>query len=353
MVATQEQRWGVVCSMKQSPQPSIRAVAREVGLSPPAAARWWRHYQRTKGVDMKARQPCKPSLAPGVVKAIKEAASKPEIQSSARIAAAVHQGLGTAMSARSVRRCLSTEGWRYSQPKKMLKLSPKQVANRLRWCKENSRTSWGGVMFTDSKIFLREPTTGAFSWQPKGKRLGRPVPSWSDKLHVYGGVTKYGTTKLYFLTGTSRQKSTFIDAKTGKPYAGVCAKEFMGVARQMAADAKKLFMQTRFAHSWTFKLYNARCHTTAEVKGLLTELSPKVMEFWPPNSPDLSWIENVWGWMQREIVKLPQAPDLESFKAQLQQVWDRLSVDMLQNFVAGMPQRVRECHAAGGEQIRV
>lgn len=339
--------------MSQTPKPSMRDVAKTLGLSHPAVARWWQRYQLTGTVDTKAKQPCKPSLAPAMVEAIKKAASKPKPQSSTRIAAAVHQEKGVPVSARSVRRCLVKEGFRYCQPKKMLKLTPKQVANRLRWCKENRKTSWGGVMFTDSKIFLREPATGAFSWQQKGKRSGRPVPSWSDKLHVYGGVTKYGRTKLYFVTGTSRQKSTFINSTTGKPYAGVCAKEFMGVARQLAADASKLFMQTRFSHSWTFQLDNARCHTTAEVKALLKELSPKVMEFWPPNSPDLSWIENVWGWMQREIVKLPQARDLETFKAQLQQVWDSLSVDMLERYVLGMPQRVQQCRAAAGQQIRV
>lgn len=339
--------------MRQTPKPTIRGVAKKVGISNHAAARWWTRYQQTGQVDAKARQPLKRSLAPAMVKAIKEVASKPEPQSAARIASAVRRAQGVPVSARSVRRCLVNEGFRYCQPKKMLKLTPKQVATRLRWCKENNRTAWGGVMFTDSKIFLREPATGAFSWQEKGKRSGRPVPSWSDKLHVYGGVTKYGTTKLYFVTGTSRQKSTFINATTGKPYAGVCGKEFMQVATELAADAKKIFMQTRFATSWTFQLDNARCHTTAEVKALLKEHSPKVMEFWPPNSPDLSWIENVWGWMQREIVKLPQARDLETFKAQLQQVWDSLSVDMLERCVKGMPQRVQECLAAAGQQIRV
>ena len=353
MVASEEQRWAVVTRMNMSPQPTIRALAKEMGLSRQAVTRCWKHYRSTGGVKIKTREACKPSLSPAVVKAIKKAASKPELQSSARIAAAVRQEKGVAVSARSARRALKKEKWTYGQPSKMLKLSAKQVANRLKWSKENTRTSWGGVMFTDSKIFLREPTTAAARWYPKGQRPGRPVPSWSDKLHVYGGVTKLGKTKLYFVTGTSRQKSSFIDSKTGKPHAGVCAKEFMGVARHMAADAKKLFMQTPFATKWTFQLDNARCHTTAEVKDLLKEVSPRVMEFWPPNSPDLSWIENVWGWMQREIVKLPQAKDLESFKAQLQEVWDSLGVDMLKKFVEGMPQRVQQCRAAGGEQIRV
>jgi len=353
MVASLQKRWGVVNLMSQTPQPSMRDVAKKMGISNHAAARWWTRFQQTGQVDAKARQPFKPSLAPATVAAIKEVASKAEPRSSTRIAAAVGQAEGVRLSGRSVRRCLVNAGFKYCQPKKMLKLTAKQIATRQQWCKKNKRTAWGGVMFTDSKIFLREPAAGAYSWQQKGKRSGRPVPSWSDKLHVYGGVTKFGRTKLYFVTGTSRQKSTFINPTTGKPYAGVCGKEFMGVASQLAADAKKLFMPTRFDSSWTFQMDNARCHTTAEVRAVLNECSPKVMEFWPPNSPDLSWIENVWGWMQREIVKLPQARDLETFKAQLQQVWDSISVDMLENYVAGMPRRVQECLAAAGQQIRV
>ena len=128
MVASEEQRWAVVTRMNMSPQPTIRALAKEMGLSRQAVTRCWKHYRSTGGVKIKTREACKPSLSPAVVKAIKKAASKPELQSSARIAAAVRQEKGVAVSARSARRALKKENWTYGQPSKMLKLSAKQVA---------------------------------------------------------------------------------------------------------------------------------------------------------------------------------------------------------------------------------
>ena len=92
MVASQQQRWGIFHMMKQSPQPMMRTVAKQMGLSHTAAAWWWKRYLQTGQVDAKARQPCKPSLAPAMVAAIQKAASQPELQSPSRIAAAVRQG---------------------------------------------------------------------------------------------------------------------------------------------------------------------------------------------------------------------------------------------------------------------
>ena len=59
---------------------------------------------------------------------------------------------------------------------------------------------------------------------------------------------------------------------------------------------------------------NAPVHTACIIKQILEELHIQVM-LWPPYSPDLNPIENLWAIMKQEIYKLhpefEHAPDTE------------------------------------------
>ena len=65
------------------------------------------------------------------------------------------------------------------------------------------------------------------------------------------------------------------------------------------------------------------------------------MKGWPPNSPDLSWIENIWGWMDHQLRKRPEQPKtVQELKAALQKVREAIPGEMLQHCVKGMPARM-------------
>ncbi|GFY24236.1 transposable element Tcb2 transposase [Trichonephila clavipes] len=55
---------------------------------------------------------------------------------------------------------------------------------------------------------------------------------------------------------------------------------------------------------------------------------------WPPLSPDLYLIEHIWDHLGRRVGHLMS---LNELKARLQQMWNEMSQDIIQNLYASMP----------------
>lgn len=70
---------------------------------------------------------------------------------------------------------------------------------------------------------------------------------------------------------------------------------------------------------------------------------------WPPQSPDLNPIENLWGIVKHRVydyVESPNNPNVlwERTKA----VWESISPDICRNLVRSMPERLRQVIKARG-----
>ena len=83
-----------------------------------------------------------------------------------------------------------------------------------------------------------------------------------------------------------------------------------------------------------FQHDNAAPHRYGAVVDWLREQNFLTME-WPPYSPDINPIENVWAIMKRSLkYNLPN--DLASLELFLHNTWNNLSVHMAQNLVDSM-----------------
>ena len=100
---------------------------------------------------------------------------------------------------------------------------------------------------------------------------------------------------------------------------------------------------------------NASVHTARIVKAVLTRLSVYVI-IWPPYSPDLNPIENLWALMKAEIYRehpeLEHAPDTEETLERLidaaKQAWHAIDQAVLDRLASTMPNRVAAVLEAEG-----
>ena len=96
-----------------------------------------------------------------------------------------------------------------------------------------------------------------------------------------------------------------------------------------------------------FQHDNAPTHTAHVVRDALIELGVEVMD-WPPHSPDLNPIENLWALLKAKIYEI--RPDLiymrnndttkDILVSTTQEAWDQLDTRHLQHLSETMPHRV-------------
>ncbi|GFS94838.1 transposable element Tcb1 transposase [Trichonephila clavipes] len=85
------------------------------------------------------------------------------------------------------------------------------------------------------------------------------------------------------------------------------------------------------------KTINARPHTAKVSQDCLRTI---ITLPWPALSPDLSPIEHIWGNLGR-LVGHPTS--LNELEARLQQIWNEMSQDIIQNLYASMPDPISSC----------
>jgi transposase len=245
-----------------------------------------------------------------------------------------------------------------SKPAKQL--TADTVDKRLKFAKANLGRNWSTVMFTDRCKFHHVYVGGVVKrsvWMRVGHRRVAPKVNHASCYNVYAGITKYGVTKLHVVAGTTKHVSTYKNKKgdaakniTGQEYEEVVSKTFL-------LEGKRLFGGVAGVSSWTLQQDNDPTHKKASQRAVeaWNEKHPgnkvDVLPAWPPNSPDLNPIENVWAYVQAEVNKAG-CKDFDSFCAKVQEVFSNLSKKHLNNLFASMKKRLQEVVSQNGGKTK-
>jgi hypothetical protein len=100
---------------------------------------------------------------------------------------------------------------------------------------------------------------------------------------------------------------------------------------------------------------NSPVHTAYVARDWLAEQEFETMT-WPPYSPDLNPIQNLWALLKAKIYELqPELKDmpdtdetLEFMIQTAQEAWSQIDISILENLADTMPHRVEDIIANGG-----
>lgn len=285
---------------------------------------------------------------------LRQAGSIRETGTVSKAAAALKCIRGTVISKSTAWRALTSNKHAFRVYRRVPLLSDDHRAKRRAFAHAWRNLDFRRVMFTDSKYFAAVSNSNRVGhyrlMAAPPETVGKPKnqASW----HVYMGVTAFGVTKMVFVTGGSNKNTTCF-GHNGKLCRGICSKEYRrDVLPVFESEGARLFNK-HHRRSWLLQQDGARIHQTAASITQAEKSAPSgLLHPWPPNSPDLSLIENVWAMMTAELARLPISTNKHDLRCQLEQIAAGLTAERVAPLFDSMKRRLKDCLLSGGDIVR-
>jgi transposase len=224
----------------------------------------------------------------------------------------------------------------YGNPRSMPMLTPDQERKRREFCQAalDGTIDWAKevVISDESRFGLYDDSRRM--WIQRGVYLPqtfKKIPKHSPSVMVWAAIGLGYKSPLIFIEGT-------LDASTYRT---------MLAHYGIIESVHEIFKNNR--SDVYFQQDGAPAHTSQETVQWI-DAQIDLIPNWPPNSPDLSPIENVWAIMDINIApKNPQNP--EDLKRFLLEEWDKLPQETIDHLIQSMPERFRVCLRQNGGYI--
>jgi hypothetical protein len=161
---------------------------------------------------------------------------------------------------------------------------------------------------------------------------------------------------VHIVAGTSKHKSTYQNEK-GNTSRNITKKEMVDVLLQTLVPEGRRIFSAQGVSSFKLLLDNDPCHKNGAANALQRwhKLHPgvvvKVVANYPPHSPDLNPIENVWSWVQRKVQEKACA-NFDEFKAEVLKTFKELPKKMIDNLYGSMVKRMAAVVENGGQKTK-
>ena len=209
---------------------------------------------------------------------------------------------------------------------------------RYEFCKEVRKLKAENIVFSDESIIRCTQNKGT-CWIKPGteKVLHKQSNRWAANCHVWAAIGQNGFLSWIDVTGDALTKDDYVEHLR----TGFCA----AYHRQRDRYPNTVFMQD-----------GASIHRAAVAE--LEKHWVNILPNWPPHSPDLNPIENLWANMKRELGE-EIGRDLSQSKANKERIkglvgqWldnlGRNRKDTINKLVSSFRDRVEECYRNKGE----
>lgn len=256
----------------------------------------------------------------------------------------IRQNLHIYLSHDTFGRILAGVGIKNWRAKRRPFLTPEHAIIRQAWAKLRGKWSveWDSIIFSD-ECSVERGAGAQREWvfrlpsQKWDKEMVQPYKSSKDiSIMVWGAIWKGGRSDLVIMT---RDEAS--------PRGGYSANSYIDILDEqmpICYEPGRIFMQD-----------NARIHTAKKVKSWFKDNAILLLE-WPPYSPDMNPIENLWAKMKESIIKHhpelsnmgKSAAAMEAISKAIIEAWEALPQEYIDNLIDGMPKRVEALKEARG-----
>jgi hypothetical protein len=156
------------------------------------------------------------------------------------------------------------------------------------------------------------------------------------------------------VAGTSKQQSKYTNKK-GQRSKNITAGEYQDVLKATLLPEGKRIFNAKGVAQWQLQQDNDPSHREGPV--IIQEWSSShsssitVLGKWPPNSPDLNPIENVWAYVQGKVNSLG-CKSFEEFKLAVLDQVKAVPLSMLNNLFNSMPKRMAKVIQLEGDKTK-
>lgn len=342
---------------------SIRQAAKMVGVALGTAHRWVTRFKTTGSLKELSKPGRKAAISAAAAVRAKELLLSEEHHGAKSVARALHdQGYTSKqLHPTTIIRAAVSKAREDGEPIKAVRGKPGKrltaatKAKRLEFARANRRRSWANVLFTDRKKFLFSYPgciVKRVGWCAVGQAREAVAVNHPLCVNLYAGISMQGVTACHVVAGTSKHKSPFVNKK-GQPAKNITSAEYTHVLSHTLLPEGNRLLGGPLDNSWVLQQDNDPSHRVAPAvvkhnnkhKGTRV----KVLENWPPNSPDLNPIENIWSYVEAEVYKMG-CKTFEAFKQAVLDTMQAVPKRMLANLYSSMPKRMKKVIEKEGDK---
>lgn len=228
------------------------------------------------------------------------------------------------VSTRTIRRRMFEAGYRAMRPAKKPLVSERNRVKRLQFAtahRDWTQIMWRRVLFSDESKFNMKGADGNIRVRrPPGARddyryCRKTVKYGGGSIMVWGAFSYTGVAPLHRIEGIMNA----------------------GMYKDILSDVMLPYAEWEMPIRWIFQQDNDPKHTAKIVKNWFSQNGVEVME-WPPQSPDLNPIENLWHIVDRQVDR-SSVRNKEDLYRKVKAAWDAIDEATIHRLIDSMSRR--------------